>query len=206
MITRKWFIENYSNTDKSLSDIAKMTGRPYSAIRELLHKLGVPPKDKYRGARVQGPKNLKKILEEKGTWNKGLTMDDERVRKAVTNSKITRVLNGSTKGEKHYNWKGDKITYKALHIWVGRHKGKAEVCSLCGSTERVEWANKSKEYKRDLTDYIELCRLCHIKFDLSDSCSNGHKYTADNTYFTKEGWRKCRQCNRDFYHRHKAVV
>jgi len=31
---------------------------------------------------------------------------------------------------------------------------------------RYEWANISGEYKRDVSDYIQLCPSCHRKFDM----------------------------------------
>lgn len=64
------------------------------------------------------------------------------------------------------NFKGEEVGYDALHDWVNRHKGKAKSCSECGKSEgRMEWANKSREYKRDLNDWISLCVSCHRKFD-----------------------------------------
>jgi hypothetical protein len=69
------------------------------------------------------------------------------------------------KGHTPCNWKGENVGYFSLHNWVGRHKGKAKICSCCGSVKNVQWANKSLEYKRDLEDWIELCYKCHRKYD-----------------------------------------
>ena len=56
--------------------------------------------------------------------------------------------------------------YKSLHIWVSKMLGKPLICRNCGETEkRIEWANKSREYKKDVTDWIELCNKCHFKYD-----------------------------------------
>ncbi len=63
------------------------------------------------------------------------------------------------------NFKGENVGYDALHDWVRRHRGKATVCEYCSSTKSVQWANKSHSYKRDLTDWLSLCRKCHIKYD-----------------------------------------
>lgn len=68
-------------------------------------------------------------------------------------------------GENHPSYKGDSVGYGALHDWVKRHRGKATICEDCGSTEFVEWANKSWEYKRDLDDWLELCKPCHGRYD-----------------------------------------
>lgn len=68
-------------------------------------------------------------------------------------------------GEKNHLWKGDNVGYRTLHEWVERHLGKAIMCmknSLHKST-RYHWANISKEYKRDLNDWIQLCPSCNCK-------------------------------------------
>lgn len=64
-------------------------------------------------------------------------------------------------------WKGDRVSYGALHDWVRRHKGRAaeHSCAHCGGPAR-QWANVSGEYRRDLDDFIPLCPSCHKKFDL----------------------------------------
>lgn len=69
--------------------------------------------------------------------------------------------------EKNKNWKGDKVGYHGLHIWVAKHLGKPNKCEDCGTTKakRFEWANISKNYRRDLTDWKRLCTKCHVKFD-----------------------------------------
>lgn len=76
------------------------------------------------------------------------------------------------KGEKHHNWKGGKVGYCGLHKWVARELGKANHCGECGLDKvpegrkhMFEWANISKKYKRDLTDWKQLCIPCHIEFD-----------------------------------------
>ena len=69
-------------------------------------------------------------------------------------------------GEKHGQWKGDKVGYEALHAWVRRRFGKPDHCEDCGATEvRFEWANKSRTYKRDRLDWMMLCISCHRKHD-----------------------------------------
>jgi len=63
------------------------------------------------------------------------------------------------------NFKGENVGYDALHDWVKRHKPKAICCEHCGKEGYLEWANKSHEYKRDLNDWLALCKKCHIKYD-----------------------------------------
>jgi hypothetical protein len=74
-----------------------------------------------------------------------------------------------TAGVKNLNWKGDFVSYRALHKWVARWKGKPNKCELCGLVDenhrRFHWANKDHEYKRSLDDYMRLCVSCHKLYD-----------------------------------------
>ena len=73
------------------------------------------------------------------------------------------------KGKEHKLWKGDKVGYYALHTWVQRELGKPSTCEFCGATDLkgqfIQWANKSKKYKRDLKDWLRLCAKCHYHYD-----------------------------------------
>lgn len=73
-------------------------------------------------------------------------------------------------GESASNWKGDKAKYSALHMWIRSIFGKPIGCQNCGKksgTQRnYHWANLSKEYKRDITDWARLCVSCHKLYDL----------------------------------------
>ena len=88
-----------------------------------------------------------------------------RPRNSGTFQKEGRTLSG----EKHPLWKGDKISYNGLHKWLYRCLDNPDTCEHCGKTglkgKEINWANKSGEYKRDLNDWIRLCRLCHEKYD-----------------------------------------
>jgi len=71
----------------------------------------------------------------------------------------------STTGENNHKWVGDKVGYRALHAWVNRHKPKGNKCSQCGKEKKLQAANISGEYKRDVSDYEWLCAKCHIYKD-----------------------------------------
>ena len=79
----------------------------------------------------------------------------------------------------HPRWKGAKAGYVSLHKWVYKHKGKPKKCSFCGliKGKRLEWANKSNKYKRNLDDWIELCASCHRKYDFKQRIEK-----ADNNF------------------------
>lgn len=70
-------------------------------------------------------------------------------------------------GEKNWNWKGDDVSYQALHTWVRKYKGTPKKCEHCGRVDKkkYEWANIDHSYKRNLDDWIRLCTSCHRKFD-----------------------------------------
>ncbi len=68
-------------------------------------------------------------------------------------------------GPEHHRWKGTEVSYGALHVWVKKHKTKTGTCSECGQTRYTEWANISGEYTRDLDDYREVCKPCHMRID-----------------------------------------
>lgn len=67
-------------------------------------------------------------------------------------------------GEKNWLWMGDKVSYRALHSWVERKMGKASKCENDKNHQstRYHWANISKKYKRDLSDWKQLCPSCNL--------------------------------------------
>jgi len=84
------------------------------------------------------------------------------------------------------NWKGDKVGIDALHNWVEKHLGKPKKCSKCQTVKakKYDWANISGKYKRDLNDWIRLCRKCHFNFDKKER-SKKWRITVKQKY----GWK-----------------
>jgi len=74
---------------------------------------------------------------------------------------------GENTREKNHLWKGEDATYVVMHRWVQNNRGKATLCEHCKQTDkkRYEWANIDHKYKRNLSDYIQLCTACHVKYD-----------------------------------------
>ncbi len=68
-------------------------------------------------------------------------------------------------GSRNINWKGDKVSYRALHHWVQRHYPKPELCECCHKKPPLDLANISGKYKRELSDWEYLCRSCHMRKD-----------------------------------------
>ena len=71
--------------------------------------------------------------------------------------------------ENNPRWKGDDVGYGALHHWVKRKLGYPDTCEFCGkgglAGAKIHWANISGEYKREIEDWVRLCKSCHHKFD-----------------------------------------
>jgi hypothetical protein len=64
------------------------------------------------------------------------------------------------------NFKFDNVSYGALHDWIKSHKPKSLFCEKCGKiTDKLDCANISGEYKRDIADFRWLCRRCHMQED-----------------------------------------
>lgn len=77
---------------------------------------------------------------------------------------------GENLGELNHNWKGEKSSYVAKHQWIVRKLGQPDTCEFCGkrglSGHKIHWANKSKQYKHETTDWIRLCVPCHKLYDI----------------------------------------
>ncbi len=76
------------------------------------------------------------------------------------------------KGHKAW-WKGKKRKefvetsdeHSTMHKWIRRHWGKPKECNFCNSKKNLEWANKSGEYKKIRSDWLQLCKKCHHSYD-----------------------------------------
>lgn len=82
--------------------------------------------------------------------------------------------NKHNRDEKHYLWRGEKAKYGTKHQWIRRLLGSANKCIRCGLNTLPEgkkryfdWANISGEYKREVSDWMQLCKKCHKAFDKS---------------------------------------
>ncbi|KKN51131.1 hypothetical protein LCGC14_0625950 [marine sediment metagenome] len=110
------------------------------------------------------------------SWNKGKSLSKEH-RNNLSNSRKGFVMSkeqkenirkstiGKRKGNQIPNWKGDKVGYSALHIWVRKWKPKPNVCEECKINSPKEVANINGKYLRDISDYRWLCMSCHKRRD-----------------------------------------
>lgn len=60
---------------------------------------------------------------------------------------------------------GTPNEYKSLHYQIRKELGNPLFCEKCGSNQKIQWANRSQQYKKDLLDWIALCMKCHFNYD-----------------------------------------
>ncbi len=85
--------------------------------------------------------------------------------------------------EKNPNWTGQRPTYGGIHQWVRYNFGRPDTCSQCGikGTGRfMQWANLSGNYLRERSDWMRMCRPCHLKFDKKRREMTGLSVTGKN--------------------------
>lgn len=99
--------------------------------------------------------------------------------------KVTAETRAKLSGESNGQWRGDDVSYHALHMWVYKNKQRLGTCEKCGAQPEpyagmevgTDFANVSGEYRRDVDDWIELCRPCHSEFD---KARNAKRLTRSN--------------------------
>lgn len=106
-------------------------------------------------------------------WNKGLTGLQDWHNISGLNSRYwvgKRRLDIT--GNKHWYWK-ETPSYYAMHSWIRRRLGQPQNCTFCGVEGKkngrnwsIQYANKSREYKRDIADWLPLCAGCHKQYDM----------------------------------------
>ncbi len=96
-------------------------------------------------------------------WNKGKKASKETIEK----NRVAHL--GKNVGEESPSWKGDDVGYSGLHMWVRKVLGEPEKCEHCYKNGlkgmQIHWANKSRAYLRDVSDWLRLCASCHKKYD-----------------------------------------
>lgn len=102
-------------------------------------------------------------------WNKGtvgvMKFNKTTFKKGNKIGKETRFNSEKTTGKNNSKWKGNDVGYFGLHTWIARRLGKAKRCIKCKTIKNIEWANKSHKYRREINDWIELCRKHHCEYD-----------------------------------------
>ena|SRR5688572_23442853 len=97
-------------------------------------------------------------------------------------------------GSNNPSWKGDNVGIVQVHKWVEKQLGRPERCSKCDAVGKVDLANISQEYKRELTDWEWLCRRCHMKSD-----GRLDRFLANSNMHNKIPNRKCDYCGKEYW-------
>lgn len=82
----------------------------------------------------------------------------------------------------------DSNKYNRIHKRRLARNIKTGTCVHCLENKKTEWSNISGEYNEDDSDWQELCKLCHRKFDIEvHQIKNGRpKLTAEEKLFNAE--------------------
>lgn len=137
------------------------------------------PKGKYKRSASQ-IKHNQTVNVGRTPWNKGL-------KTGPLSQATKKKLSDVRKGERNHKWKGEEVSYSALHCWIKLNWGKADRCETCqremkvGEERKFEWSNISGDYKRDRSDWQMLCARCHRKFDNHVFLSNNSDEETSET-------------------------
>lgn len=82
--------------------------------------------------------------------------------------------------DKNPAWKGNAVSYRALHSWVVRNWGKPMKCENCGTTtaKMYDWSNKTGTVSRDRSNWQRFCRSCHQYYDHAHGMRGVNKYVS----------------------------
>ena len=84
----------------------------------------------------------------------------------VLTEESKRKISISKLNENNPMWKSFGVGMTGLHKWIKSRKIKPQQCEKCGIiTNKLDLANISQEYKRDINDFEWLCRKCHMLSD-----------------------------------------
>jgi len=64
------------------------------------------------------------------------------------------------------------MNYVQLHYYIRKKLVKPRFCEYCSLEKRLDLANKSHKYKKDIRDWLWLCHSCHMKYDLTEKKIN----------------------------------
>ena len=101
-------------------------------------------------------------------WNKGKELSEEH-RKNLSKSHEGLRNSPDTEFKATGNtFKGSKTEYRNLHKWVEKELGRPCSCEMCKKDfeeRKMNWANISGDYLKEVTDWKRLCNKCHHEFD-----------------------------------------
>lgn len=109
-------------------------------------------KEKYKRGYLSPRKNVP-------PWNKGLKTSQNTI------EKIRNSMKGKNLGEKNGVWKGENVQYHQMHKYIRNHNKSPLLCEDCNKKRKLDIANFTGRYNREIKNYKWLCRSCHSKLD-----------------------------------------
>lgn len=88
----------------------------------------------------------------------------KKISKANTGKVVSQSAVDKVTGTNNGMWK-ELVGYTQAHRWARKHYSKSGICEECKQVKKTELANISQQYLKELSDWRELCRSCHIQFD-----------------------------------------
>lgn len=84
-----------------------------------------------------------------------------------TRKRKSESMKGKNAGDKNASWKGDNVSYKALHSYIRRNKPKPVdgMCEICGIKPWYDAACVTGIYNRDFNNWQYLCHKCNCNDD-----------------------------------------
>ena len=56
--------------------------------------------------------------------------------------------------------------YQRMHKWARRNVPRPDICPVCGEKPVRDIHNLSKEYKKNVKDWMWLCKSCHLRNEI----------------------------------------
>lgn len=111
-----------------------------------------------KGCRKYYYKHRQQLLEQKQQY---YLANKEKIRAyGKEQYKKNYIKKGYKKGDDSFE---PAMDYRNLHKWARRNLPKTDICNECKLPKKLEVANISGEYKREINDWIWICHSCHRK-------------------------------------------
>lgn len=153
------------------------------------------------------------------TWNKGKKCPQLAYWKGKKNPELSKKLKGKPSwnkglkgylaGEKHYNWKGGKISesckYHGSAEWKNWRKEVFQrdnyTCQFCYKrgvyleAHHIKFSDQNPELRFEISNGLTLCKKCHKdyhriygKITLKNSANSGNSLKKDNPELSQSFW------------------
>ena len=100
-------------------------------------------------------------------------------------------MNKNQLSERNTNWKGNDVGYVSLHTWIKYRILQPSQCQHCGiPKKKLDLANRTGIYNRDLINWFWICRSCHRRYDQRPSPMRGKIRSEESNKKTSESIKK----------------